>query len=89
MLTSLSSNSLQINARNTEHQYTLISQHYIFKKKVNPLGLKKAFSEQQWGQKAEQQIPNALKAGREKLLEIKRQKALKIAQLLRYQRFHH
>lgn len=89
MLTSLSCHSLQINARNTEHKYTLVSQHYIFKKKVNPLGLKKAFSEQLWGQKAEQQIPNAVKADREILLKIMKQKALKIAQLLRYQRFHH
>lgn len=32
---------LQTNARNTEQQYT------IFKKKVNPLGLKKAFFEDQ------------------------------------------
>lgn len=60
-------------------------QHYIFKKKVNPLGLKKAFFEHQQGQQAEGQIPTVLKAGRAKLLEFKKQKKLKRQLRLRYQ----
>lgn len=56
---------LQINAGSTEQQYT------IFKKKVNPLSLKKPFFDDQ---QAEWQTPNVRKAGRAKLLEFKQQK---------------